>query len=374
MAKSAYQKRIEKALAGLSIEMDARTIAKFSLIAAGKKKSLEQTIQGDDEFTIESAYRSPGMKCELCGHNPIKNVFVLKHKTNHNKLNIGCECAKNYIDADLVDAVCKEYDFEYRKIVNPIKFEDYLPALEWAREYKGAARLSSVRSQLSKFINYGNPSNILAKINGGKTIGKREKEVLEFWKHVYENQDAVAVVHQISNLINATRRYYIELKYEAQRNKRITSNFFSITVKRDLCTFVQNFFGFQRRVLEASVKAEEKPVEEKPVVGLTQKALDNCKSGKERDFVNQCARYRKVGRELTPAQQSWFDSILTRGQEIAPENNYIQITLNKIKGCDNLTEWEISFHKSVCEQYEKRGSLSPKQIKTVNRIAKKVVA
>ena len=46
----------------------------------------------------------------------------------------------------------------------------------------------------------------------------------------------------------------------------------------------------------------------------------------------------------------------------------IQHYLDSLNDIDALTEWEKGFVASVSEQFEKRGTLSPKQTATLRRI------
>jgi hypothetical protein len=132
---SAYQTRIQKKLAKLSVGLNPRTLAQFKVkVAECEGGKLPTTVVGDDEFTPVKFYYSLGQKCDLCGHVPIKRVYVIKSESSSKEAHIGSECAKNYIDEDIVEGLTKVFQIEYNKIVNVEKYDEGLKALEWAVE------------------------------------------------------------------------------------------------------------------------------------------------------------------------------------------------------------------------------------------------
>jgi len=362
--KSAYQKRIETALADLSLNLDARTIVKFMGIRDGEVAALTSTITGADEFTATKVYRHTGMVCQLCGHNPIKNVFVIEHKINKKELHIGSDCARNYINTDLVDAVCREYAIEYKKIVNPIKFADTLPILEWAAERKGVAALASVRRPLWNFINSGDPRNIIFKINAGKSIGKREKEVIAFWTHVYNNQDEVVIIDNIQKLIESSRRYAMDLrmkvredKMKMEANKRKTALFFRnqpLNIASGICSWLK------------AVHFEHGNVSREAEIT---KALVNANAN-ETKFINDVKRsYIARAESLSYRQAAWLTTLISRSTK--PEDvdcSQVEALIESARK-KKLNYRQENFVDSVEYQFEKKGTLSVKQVAYLSKVA-----
>jgi hypothetical protein len=89
----------------------------------------------ENEFEVLYAYYdSKGVKCDLCGHVPIKRVFKLRSKETGQILFIGCECAVNYLSVDLVQAFedllnKKINDYKAKQVLDQHKTK-YLPMIK----------------------------------------------------------------------------------------------------------------------------------------------------------------------------------------------------------------------------------------------------
>jgi len=114
LSDSSYVARIERQLALMRI-----TPMTIFQIRKGIQPSSPKA-----EYEIIDVRHKPGFKCELCGHNPIVNVFTIKHKTTGVEKLIGSECAGNWVDADLARAMIHELLRRKASIKNELKFRD----------------------------------------------------------------------------------------------------------------------------------------------------------------------------------------------------------------------------------------------------------
>jgi len=83
---SAYQARIERSLTDIYMDVPANRNA------------------GQAWHLVAVAHTRGYAVCELCGHNPIRRLFFIKHQETGAEKMIGSECARNYVRVDLVDA------------------------------------------------------------------------------------------------------------------------------------------------------------------------------------------------------------------------------------------------------------------------------
>jgi hypothetical protein len=210
---TAYRTKIEKALADLHIPN--------ALLAAKLRKRyreynyLEDGIPTSpdmaDEFEFVGAYHAGAktVNCQLCGHKNLKRVFQIKSKVSGKVADIGSSCVHNYLEADIIDGLCKLINVEYLERVNPIKFEAEIKILEDA--IANNVRLPySVRGYL---INGGSPESALRKIKAGKSITKREKEV--FLAYTAYAKSSVNV-----EALDALTGYYKDLAYRVKLLQR----------------------------------------------------------------------------------------------------------------------------------------------------------
>lgn len=329
--KSGYQKRIEAKLAELSIALDPQTIVNLR-IRSKSGRTLDETMLGNQEWDVVNVRRGD-TDCELCGHKHIRNIFTIKCKANGNKLDIGSKCAKNYADADLIDGLCKMYNLEYNKIVNPIKFEKELENLAWGASPESTPyrRLPSVRRLMGRMVNCGSASKVIAKINGGKYIGKREKEVIALYSYLKNNQALVLVVdnaYRIGEKIRyearmaeyeARRKQWeaeAEARRAAERRQRLYRNVLTLFANLDSLTRRRNE-ALAYRVCNAFYDSNYGEILRE--VQLTS-TLAKCKNSREVEFVKQNHNSR-----LTVAQQKWLDDIKSREvveTEETPEVDY----------------------------------------------------
>ena len=208
--KSGYWTRIEKKLAELSIMHSPETLVRLR-VDLNNGVSMQKTITGDDAWKFVG-YRYGHKNCDLCGHVGIVRIFKIKSAESGEELEIGSECVRNYLHADLVDALCKEFDLEYHKIVNPEQYASELEVLRWATENGKGFSINSLNRVRSNLINYANPASVIQKIVGGKTVGKREKEVIAYWTLLKNNSNAKSFA--------IFCEYFYELAYEVQHALR----------------------------------------------------------------------------------------------------------------------------------------------------------
>jgi hypothetical protein len=223
MKDSAYKTRIQKQLAKLSIALTPVTLAQFKCEVAGEEDGLlPTTIIGDDEFRPVRFYYSLGQKCDLCGHNPIKRVYVIESVHSGQEAHIGCDCAKNYLDIDIVEGLTKLFQIEYNKIVNVEKYADEVLALEWAKESRFALpynlKACGVENIDSRYdlVHGGDASSVLTKLRDGKGISKRERQVMEIWDWFYTRRGELAVVKWFSDAVQSYRLAAYKAKAESQ--------------------------------------------------------------------------------------------------------------------------------------------------------------
>ena len=69
------------------------SLGKLTHLFTQKKKDLQIT-------AIE--YDPQGRKCQMCEHDPIRNLYILTNLKTNEKLKIGSECATNYCDSKLL--------------------------------------------------------------------------------------------------------------------------------------------------------------------------------------------------------------------------------------------------------------------------------
>ena len=70
------------------------------------KELIAMSDSPDNQFRECAAYYdSDGIKCELCGHNPIKNIFEITCIETDETRKVGSECVKNYMDVDLANGI-----------------------------------------------------------------------------------------------------------------------------------------------------------------------------------------------------------------------------------------------------------------------------
>jgi hypothetical protein len=354
--KSSYQIRIEKKLADLSIGLDPRSLVRLADINEGLIESLEKTITGNQHFKPVKVYRHTGRKCDLCGHNPIKNVFVIENKARHQELHIGSDCARNYIDADLVSAICKQYNLEYKKIVNPIKFEADIEILEWALSGKAPA-VRSLHYLRYNLVHQGSPRNLLTKIRTGKNIGKREKEVLAFWKHVYDNQDAILVVEEIIKLTRGTVIAIRQEEHKYKENLRKTWAFF-----RDFPKQIAYDIGVALQDVHRFGAAQGRQA-------VYDKALLNANRYELSGFLSDIKHRYLSGYDLTVRQLAYLEGIANRSEKPAPVDcSEVPELLEKAHGL-SLNSFQSKFVNSISRQFERKNTLSIKQVNYLKKIA-----
>ena len=193
MKKDVLREKIQTKLAELSFAISPVAIAKLKI--AQKNGGLDMTVYASQEWQATKAYYAHKRQdCELCGHANLMRVFVIKSQSSGRELHIGSECVRNYLNDDIVAGICKLFDLEYNKIVNPVKYEDAMEALRWAYEQTrlGAFRYYSFNGRRGRLQNYGDPSAVIRKIDSGKPIGKNEREVMDFWKEAFERREQLA--------------------------------------------------------------------------------------------------------------------------------------------------------------------------------------
>lgn len=213
---SGYKTRIQAKLAELSYALNPEMLYNLGL------KEQETTVLGGQVWRVTKFYYTAHKQdCELCGHANLKRVFVIRCDDTQKELHIGSECATNYIDVDIVKGLCKVFDLEYNKIVNPIKFEKELEILNWVVSQKGIRdEVVCLRSYRASLINYGNPLSVIHKINSGKVVGKREKEVIEFWATIKQIRDDLNHVSSVMAIFDAMKAGQRDRYYDSLMSKR----------------------------------------------------------------------------------------------------------------------------------------------------------
>ena len=376
MKQSGYQTRINKKLAELSIAIDPATLVKFGLARKHGEAAFESGIAGGEEWNFTN-FRYGHMDCELCNHKNIRRIFTIQCKANGNKLDIGSECAKNYIDSDLVDGLCRVFNVEYNKIVNPIKFEDALEILNWAVETKEFHNLSSFRSHRYNLINYGDAGSVIRKINLGKNITKREKEVIAFWKHVKDNQELVTHFNN-QFVANAEKR---RAAWEAQRQAAHEARLAVYKRNRVFRDLASVFRNIRHNNLQLAARSQKHCqvlgnflvnavvyVETKRVKTLAEKVIASDEE-RGKGVAYTVVRYIDAGWNVSDRQ------IAALEKAVAPKTATIEIfgTKELVEKVNNasLSGWSVDFVRSVTAFYNKNGNISQKQFNVLNKIAKK---
>jgi hypothetical protein len=83
---NSYQARIERSLTDIYMDVPTERQA------------------GQAWHLVAVAHTQGHATCELCGHNPIRRLFFIRHTSTNQELMIGSECARNYARVDLIDA------------------------------------------------------------------------------------------------------------------------------------------------------------------------------------------------------------------------------------------------------------------------------
>lgn len=228
MNREQLREKIQTKLADLSFAISPVAIAKLKI--AQKNGGLDMTVYASQEWQCTKAYYAHKRQdCQLCGHANLMRVFVIKSQHSGQELHIGSECVKNYLNDDIVAGLCKLFDLEYNKIVNPVKYEDSIDALRWAYEQSrdGAFRYYSFNGRRSRLQNYGDPSAVIRKIDSGKVIGKNERDVMEFWKSVYDNRATLEWDEFAASVEREMKRQASVAEYEARCRWNGFISFFS---------------------------------------------------------------------------------------------------------------------------------------------------
>jgi hypothetical protein len=376
---SAYQTKIEKALAKLSFGANAITVAHFKC-KLDENGQLPTTIYGDDEFGFEKFYYSSGQICDLCGHNPIKRVYVIKSITTKKEAHIGCECAKNYIDADIVDGLSKIFNFEYNKIINPIKYETEVEAIDWAIENKirlpyriSGAGVEGVRTSYD-LINGGSPRSVKAKIDAGKAVTKKEKQVLAVWSWVYSHRVEIDLINSVGRVLGQLGEVVKRAKLEAEivsktdeQTLKFGDVYNSVKDAPNKPTVVESFVrkyeaGFQiggsgnRLYIFGGVGAYEgkEAIIFSNGLGKVSRVDEAIEKVGENDFLKSLRDRVSRGLELSERQAAAVERIL------APADEVDALVAKAEKG--EFGPKKKEFINSICEFYHNKGYISRKQI------------
>ncbi len=298
---------------------------------------METTIVGGEEWEPIHFYYYAGKKdqhyiCQLCGHNPIKRVFVIKSRTSGQELHIGSECATNYLDADIISGLTKMFGIEYNKIVNPIKYEDGVQVLEWAVE-------NTIQLPLrmrSEFINSGSASSVLQKINNGKGISKREKEVMESYKIIFNNHEGYKVVTKITEDMKEMMYEKRQKQIEEDRRWHIFQNLL-FSLKNDIPDW-EKMKERNEEIIEllAQVDKESLGYFQKNTIRIVE---DRIKNGL--DVNNYISSMKEIIESKN--KQTVIDDIFNKLDE------------------KDLSDNQKSFVESVRSQYNNKKSISDKQ-------------
>lgn len=139
------------------------------------------------EYTMENH-----MKCELCGHRPIKKVCIIENKFTKTRLRIGTECVTNFGDQ-------KDIDIDY--LIEESKKIQFLDMIN--RAYPGIERIIAdwdyfinkqeilVKNELTKdYWKYGEDAkNLLEEYTNTKTLINRRKKILKEIGIILEKKD-----------------------------------------------------------------------------------------------------------------------------------------------------------------------------------------
>lgn len=110
----------------------------------------------------------PVHKCEMCGQEDIVNVFVMQHKTEDIRFEVGCVCAEKMLN-DYVNP--KKYQSTFIKWK---KRKENWPNLKWYRTVKGNIDIKKDGNHVVIFTNNN--------IDGFKLIINKQ-----FGKGIYKN-------------------------------------------------------------------------------------------------------------------------------------------------------------------------------------------
>jgi|CXWL01.1.fsa_nt_gi hypothetical protein len=331
--KSGYWTRIEKKLASLSIMYSPQLLVRLKLDMKNGV-SLQKTITGEDAWKLVD-YRYGHTNCELCGHVGIVRIFKIRSEETGQTLEIGSECVRNYLDADLVDALCKEFDLEYHKIVNPEQYANELEVLAWASQNgKLVSDVAVLRGYRYGLQHNGNPSAVAQKILAGKVVGKKEKEVINFWKFVKENTNLVAFAYLVG--------YYEKLGHEIRKS-----------VREDVIKFAQ-----QQREQETVLALPYLAVE---FALVRSKALESEKSTVELIIAEKCRKYPY----LNYYQMNVYKAVFNRGTNVVNEIDTLFKKLAEL----SLNGRTLDFVQSIEAYYIRNRNITEKQKAALEKIA-----
>jgi len=130
--KTPYSAKIEKKLAQIHITPANLLRSRFSAPQIEKEFEMFDASGKSIGLGIINAlrYNPNGQICDLCGHNPIMRIFGVRSKTNGRKLEVGSECIKNWVGADLAAGLASILDAKKNSIVYEERLEDEIAVLE----------------------------------------------------------------------------------------------------------------------------------------------------------------------------------------------------------------------------------------------------
>lgn len=215
MKDSIYKEKIERRLAGVII----------TPLMVLKHRAGAAPETGAKEFTVVDLGRGDLPQCELCDHKNIVNIFKIQSLTTGKTFRVGCECAKNFAEADLVETMKELLDDRYGQARNEVMYEEEISTLKKATKIAHELRtlwrhdraFNSALKEVdllpcSKYIYQANPDDLLHYLNKGRPPTRRHLEAMRLWVRYFEEIDFVKQQFQ------ANKQFYLTSGFHAAKS------------------------------------------------------------------------------------------------------------------------------------------------------------